>query len=169
MPNLKAVGIMLGNKYLKKLPKLKAAGSISLENSPVKTMPKLREAGVLIVQNSELRELPSLETVSKLCIIDCPFEDLSDLETAQDVFLCSTDANANLKALPKLKRANKIALYNCGIRNVKSSLKAEVEVGNEITDSQLSEKFDTFTDWYNSDVLQKSMDLLGDIVNRIQS
>ena len=188
MPNLKAVGILLGNKKLKKLPK--TAGSISLEDSPVKSIPKLREAGVLIAQNSELRELPSLETVSKLCVIDCPLEDLGDLETGEDIFLCSTDinkkmdiktlsdleevkklfvANANLKSLPKLKRAEKIALYNCDIRNVKSSLKAEVEIGNEISDKELSEKFDSFTDWYNSDVLQKSMDLLGDIVNRIQS
>ena len=34
---------------------------------------------------------------------------------------------------------------------------------------ELSEKFDTFTDWYNSDILNKSMDLLGNIVNQIKS
>ena len=44
----------------------------------------------------------------------------------------------------------------------------DVEIEVQITDEQLSEKFDTFTDWYNSDILQKSMDLLGNIVNQIK-
>ena len=38
----------------------------------------------------------------------------------------------------------------------------------QITDEMLSEKFDTFTDWYNSDILEKSMDLLGNVVNQIK-
>ncbi len=189
MPNLKAVGILVCNKTLKKLPKLKTAGSISLENSPIKSLSKLKEAGILIAQNSELKDLSSLEKVNKLCVIDCPLEDLKNLESAQDVFLCSSDenkkidvaslnklekvdklfvANSTLKALPKLKTAQKIALYNCEIKSIKSSINAEVEIGTKITDEQLSDKFDTFTDWYNSDVLQQSMDLLGNIVNRIQ-
>ena len=189
MPNLKAVGILLANKHLRKLPKLKSAGSVSLEDSPIKTLSKLKEAAIFIAQNSSLKELPALERAGKLCIVDCPFEDLKNLEYAQELFICSTDennkidisqlnkleevenlfvANSTLKALPKLKKANKIALYNCEIKSVKSSLNAEVEIKNHITDEQLSEKFDTFTDWYNSDILQNSMDLLGNIVNQIK-
>lgn len=190
MPNLKAVGILVANSNLKKLPKLKAAGSISFENSPVKSLPKLREIGILIIQNSKIKDLSELEKVSKLCIIDSPIEDLRSLEEAQDVFICSSDvnnkikltslnsleevgnlfvANASLKTLPKLKKAEKIAFYNCEVKNIKSSICAEVEIEKEITDQQLSDRFDTFTDWYNSDILQKSMDLLGDIVNQIKS
>ncbi len=190
MPNLKSVGILLGNKHLKKLPKLKLAGSVSIENSPIKSLPKLREAGVIIAQNSELQDLGALETVDKLCVVDCPLNDLKNLEEANDVFICSTDennkidipsiqelesieklfvANSTLKSLPKLKKAKKIALYNCEIKSIKASIGAEVEIKTQISDSELSEKFDTFTDWYNSDILQKSMDLLGNIVNQIQS
>ncbi len=190
MPNLKAAGILLTNKNLKKLPKLKAVGSISIENSNIKSLPKLKEAGILIAQNSKLKELSSLKKVTKLCIIDCPIEDLKELEAAQDVFICSSDpankidisalnkleeveklfvANANLKALPKLKKASKIALYNCEIKSIKHSITKDVEIEKEISDEKLSEKFDTFTDWYNSDVLTNSMDLLGEMVNIIKS
>lgn len=190
MPNLKAVGLLVTNEKLKKLPKLKAIGSVSLENSPIKSLPKLKEAGILIAQNSSLKDLSSLEAVTNLCIIDCPLEDLKNLKSASDMFICSSDennkidisslasleevnklfvANSNLKSLPKLKKANKIALYNCNVKNIKSSLKAEVEIETQISDEKLSEKFDTFTDWYNSDVLQKSMDLLGNVVSMIKS
>ncbi len=189
MPNLKAVGVLVANEKLKKLPKLKAIGSVSLENSPIKSLPKLKEAGILIAQNSALKDLSSLEAVTNLCIIDCPLEDLKNLKTVSDMFICSSDennkidipvlanleevnklfvANSTLKSLPKLKKANKIALYNCNVKNIKSSLKAEVEIETQITDEQLSEKFDTFTDWYNSEILEKSMDLLGNVVNMIQ-
>lgn len=189
MPNLKAVGILVCDETLKKLPKLKTAASISLENSPIKALPKLKEAGILIAQNSALADLSSLETVNKLCIIDCKIEDLKKLEEAQDIFICSSDennkpplsvlnslervdklfgANLNLKSLPKLKKANKIALYNTQIKSVKSSVCNDIEIETKIDDAQLSEKFDTFTDWYNSDVLNKSMDLLGNLVNQIQ-
>ena len=117
-------------------------------------------------------------------------EDLSELETAKDVFICSSDennktdikslnslvevdklfvANATLKTLPKLKKANKIALYNCEIKSLKKSITQNVEIENKINDEQLSEKFDSFTDWYNSDILSKSMDIIGDIVNQIKS
>ena len=71
--------------------------------------------------------------------------------------------------MPKLKEAKKIALYNCEIKNIKSSLKAEVEIKTQITDDELSEKFDTFTDWYNSEEFNKSLDILGNITNLIQS
>jgi len=189
MPNLKAVGVMLTNEHLKKMPKLKTAGSISFENSPLKSLPKLKEAGIFIAQNSSLKELPSLEKVGKLCIIDCPVEDIKNLEYGQDIFICSSDenkkidiavlnsleeveklfvANATLKSLPKLKKAGKIALYNCEIKSVKAASGAEVEIKNQISDAELSEKFDTFTDWYNSDILQNSMDLLGNVVNQIK-
>lgn len=189
MPNLKVAGIIVANKYLKKMPKLKAVGSMSLEESSIKALPKLKEAGILIAQNSPLKDLSSLETVLKLCVVDCPLEDIKELKTAQDIFICSSDvnnltpirtlnieevdklfvANTQLKQLPKIKKASKIALYNCEIKNVKHSVCSDIEIGKEISDSSLSDKFDTFTDWYNSDVLQKSMDLLGDLVNRIQS
>lgn len=190
MPNLKAAGVIVMNKKLKKLPKLKTVGSVSFEESAVKSLPKLKEAGILVAQNSILKELPSLERVSKLCIIDCPLEDLKELKSAGDVFLCSSDenkkmevvslnklddveklfvANAQLKSLPKLKKAEKIALYNCEIKSVKSSVCKDVEIKTQIADEELSEKFDTFTDWYNSEILDKSMDLLGSIVNKIQS
>lgn len=189
MPNLKAAGVFVTNKKIKKLPKLKFVSSISLEDSPIKSFPKLKEAGILIAQNSQLKELPVLESVARLCVVDCPLEDLKALTYAGDVFICSSDeankidvatlpkleeieklfvANATLKSIPKLKTAQKIALYNCEIKSIKQSVKAEVEIGTKITDEQLSDKFDTFTDWYNSDVLAKSMDLLGDIVNQIQ-
>ena len=189
MPNLKAVGILLTNKNLKKLPKLKSAGSISLENSIIKSLPKLKEVAIFIAQNSNLCELPALERAGKLCIVDCPLEELKNLEYAQEIFICSTDeknkinitqlnkleevenlfvANSTLKSLPKLKKAKKIALYNCEIKSVKASLNAEIEIKNQITDEQLSEKFDSFTDWYNSEIFQNSMDLLGNIVNQIK-
>lgn len=189
MPNLKAVGILLANKNLKKLPKLKSAGSISLENSIIKSLPKLKEVAIFIAQNSKLAELPALERAGKLCIVDCPLEELKNLEYAQEIFICSTDekskinitqlnkleevenlfvANSTLKSLPKLKKAKKIALYNCEIKSVKASLNAEIEIKNQITDEQLSEKFDSFTDWYNSEIFQNSMDLLGNIVNQIK-
>ena len=189
MPELKAAGIIVLNKTLKKLPKLKAVGSISLEDSMIKSLPKLKEAGILIAQNSKLKELPSLKKATKLCIIDCPVEDLKELEEAEDIFLCSSDennkikiinlanlkevnklfaANTALKSLPKLKKAQKIALYNCEVKSLKLQ-GAEIEIKNHISDSELSEKFDTFTDWYNSDILEKSMDLLGSVVNLIQS
>ena len=189
MPNLKAAGKIVLNSKLKKLPKLKAVGSIALENSQIKALPKLKEAGILIAQNSALKELSNLENVGKLCIIDCPLEDLSELKSAKDVFICSSDenqkidlkamknlkeveqlfvANSSLKALPSLKKASKVALYNCSIKSIKDSVCKNVEIATQITDSELSEKFDTFTDWYNSDVFQKSMDILGDIVNQIQ-
>ncbi len=189
-PNLKAVGVLLTNSHLKKLPKLKTAGSISIEDSPIKSLPKLKEAGIIIAQNSQLKELPNLEKVTKLCIIDCPIEDLGKLEQGEDIFICSSNedekiniqalknletvkklfiANSNIKSLPKLKKAEKIALYNCEIKSIKPSIKAEVEIENKISDEELSNKFDTFTDWYNSDLLNKSMDLLGNIVNKIQS
>ena len=190
MPNLKAAGVFVANKNLKKLPKLKTLSSISLEDSPIKSLPKLKEVAILIAQNSKLESLPSLETVQKLCVIDCPIEDIPELKSAGDVFICSSDeknktplsqlpkleevdkifvANSNLKSLPKLKKAQKIALYNCEIKSVKKSISDEIEVQDSITDEQLSEKFDTFTDWYNSDILHKSMDILGDIVNKIKS
>lgn len=190
MPNLKAVGILVTNETLKKLPKLKVAASISLENSPVKSLPKLKQVGILIAQSSSLADLSSLETAKKLCIIDCEIEDIKNLESADDIFICSSDennkskltilnsleyvdklfvANSNLKSLPKLKKANKIALYNTQIKSVKASIGAEVEIETKIDDEQLSQKFDTFTDWYNSDILTKSMDLLGNIVNQIKS
>lgn len=190
MPNLKAAGKIVANSKLKKLPKLKAIGSIALENSPIKALPKLKEAGILIAQNSALKELPSLENVGKLCVIDCPLEDLSELQNAKDVFICSSDenqkidlktiknlkeveqlfvANSSLKSLPSLKKAQKLAFYNCEIKSIKASISKNVEIENQISDDELSEKFDTFTDWYNSDVFQKSMDILGDIVNQINS
>lgn len=190
MPNLKAAGKIVANSKLKKLPKLKAIGSIALENSPIKTFPKLKEAGILIAQNSALKELPNLENVGKLCIIDCPLEDLNELKNAKDVFVCSSDenqkidlkamknlkeveqlfvANSSLKTLPNLKKAQKLAFYNCEIKSVKSSICKDVEIENQISDDVLSEKFDTFTDWYNSEIFQKSMDVLGDIVNQINS
>ncbi|MBR2068927.1 MAG: hypothetical protein IJ877_04110 [Candidatus Gastranaerophilales bacterium] len=190
MPELRAAGLFVVNKKLKKLPKLKFVSSIQLEDSPIKTLPKLKQAGILIAQNSQLKELPMLETVARLCIVDCPLEDLKNLKYAGDIFLCSSDennkidiqslskleeveklfvANSTLKSIPQLKKANKIGLYNCAIKSIKQSLGAEVEIANKITDEELSEKFDNFTDWYNSDVLQKSMDILGDIVNKINS
>lgn len=189
MPNLRAVEKMWINDKLKKLPKLKAVGSIALENSPIKTLPKLKEAGILIVQNSSLKELPNLENVGKLCVIDCPLEDLDSLQNAKDVFICSSNelekinlkslkslvevenlfvANSTLKQMPKLKKAGKIALYNCEVKNVKQAVCKNVEIAVQISDDDLSEKFDSFTDWYNSDVLDKSMDLLGNIVNQMK-
>lgn len=189
MPNLKAVNIFLVNSHLKKLPKLKAVGSMTMENSKIKTLPKLKDAAILIVQNSALSELSSLEHVERLCIIDSNVTDIKSLKNAGDVFICSSDennkidlaalpeleeinnlfvANTNLKALPKLKKAKKIALYNCNIKSVKPSIGAEVEIEVKISDEQLSEKFDTFTDWYNSDVFQHSMNIIGDVVNQIQ-
>lgn len=190
MPELKTVGILVTNKNLKKLPKLKVAASISLENSPIKSLSKLKQTGILIAQNSSLQNLESLEKVGKLCIIDCPVDDLKNLEFGQDIFICSSDenkkieigalnsleeveklfvANSTLKALPKLKKAQKLAFYNCEIKSVKASINAEVEIENHISDEELSNKFDTFTDWYNSDILQNSMDLLGSLVNQIKS
>ena len=190
MPNLKAAGKILVNSKLKKMPKLKAVGSISMENSKIKSLPKLKEAGIIVAQNSALKELVSLETVGKLCIIDCDIEDLSSLKSAKEIFICSTNenqkvnlkalkelkevdnlfvANSNLKNLSNLKKAQKVALYNCDVKSVKESICKDVEIQTQISDEQLSEKFDAFTDWYNSDVFDKSMDLLGDIVNKIQS
>ena len=189
MPHLKAVGKFFVSENLKKLPKLKAVGSISMENSKIKALPKLKDADILIAQNSALMDISALENVGKLCIVDCPVSEIKSLETAQDVFICSTDnankidlpvirsleevdklfvANSTLKQLPSLKKANKIALYNCEIKSIKSSIKAEVEIKTEISDEQLAEKFDTFTDWYNSEMFTKSLDILGDIVNQIQ-
>ncbi len=190
MPELRAAGIFVANKNLKKLPKLKFVSSIQLEESPIKSLPKLKEAGIFIAQNSQLKELPALETVARLCIVDCPLEDLKSLKYAGDVFVCSSDennkialqslpkleeveklfvANSAIKSIPQIEKAEKIAFYNCSIKKVKQSLKAQAEIADKITDEELSEKFDNFTDWYNSEVLQKSMDILGDIVNRIQS
>lgn len=190
MPNLKAVGVFVVNKKLKRVPKLKVAGSISMEESSIKSMPKLKEVEVLIAQNSKLEELPSLERASKLCIVDTPVSDLKSLERGGDIFICSSDennkneltalnnleeveklfvANSNLKALPKLKNAKKVALYNCQIKNFKGDKDTEVEIGSEISDDELSEKFDNFTEWYDSDVFNKSMNLLGEMVNIIQS
>ncbi len=190
MPNLKAVGRLITNSKLKKLPKLKAAGSIVMENSPINALPKLKEAGVLIAQSSALKDLSSLENVSKLCIIDCPLKELKELTSAQDVFICSTNeeekieisslesleevtklfvANSTLKHLPSLKKAEKLAFYNCQVKNIKAAICSDVEIENHISDDELSEKFDTFTDWYNSDILNTSMDLLGGIVNQIKA
>ena len=190
LPNLKAVGVLLVNKHLKKMPKLKSAGSSSMENSVVKSLPKLKEVAIFIAQSSSLEELPNLERAGKMCIVDCPFEEMKNLEYAQELFICSTDenkklklsilnkleevenlfvVNTELKSLPKLKKAKKIALYNCEIKSVKSSINAEVEIKNEISDEQLSEKFDKFTDWYNSEIFKNSMDLLGNIVNQMKS
>lgn len=189
MPNLKAVGRIVVNAKLKKMPKLKAAGMISLENSSIKALPKLKEVGILIVQNSSLKELPNLENAGKLCIIDSPIEDLNSLKNAQDAFICSSDenrkldiktlkelvevkklfvANSTLKSLPKLKKAEKLAFYNCDIKSIKSTICKDVEIETKISDEILSEKFDTFTDWYNSDLLQSSMNILGDLVNQIK-
>ena len=88
-----------------------------------------------------------------------------ELEEVDKLFV----ANSNFKSLPKLKKAKKVALYNCEIKSFKGEKDTEVEIGNEISDEQLSEKFDTFTEWYNSDILNKSMNLLGEMVNIIQS
>lgn len=190
MPNLKAVGALLTNSKLKKLPKLKAVGSISFENSPLRSLPKLKEAKIFIAQNSMLEELPSLERVGKLCIVDCPLEDLKSLEVAENVFICSSDenlkinlkslpkfeevqelfvANSSLKTLPKLKKAKKLAFYNCEVKSVKPSVCKDFEIETHINDEKLSEKFDVFTNWYNSEVLDNTMDLLGSIVSRIKS
>ena len=189
MPNLKSVGTFVTNKNLKKLPKLKYLNCASFENSSINSLPKLKKAGILILQNSKIKELPALEVVGRLCIIDCPIEDLKELKYAGEVFICSSDennkinivslnsleevdrmfvANSALKSMPKLKKAQKLALYNCEIKSVKSSLAKDVQIENHISDEELAEKFDTFTDWYNSDIFQKSMDMLGDIVNNIQ-
>ncbi|MBQ9149596.1 hypothetical protein IJX73_01560 [bacterium] len=189
MPNLKAVGKFIVNSKLKKLPKLKAVSSISLVNSNINSLPKLKEAGILIAQNSKLKDLENLENVGNLCIIDCPLEELKSLKTGKDIFICSSDenqkinlkalnkletvekifiANATLKTLPKLKSAKKVALYNCEIKNIKSTICPEIEIKNHISDDELSNKFDTFTDWYNSDILNQSLDLLGSVVNQIK-
>ena len=189
MPNLKVVGIFVVNKKLKRIPKLKKAGSISMEESIIRSIPSLEEVEVLIAQNSRLEELPSLKRANKLCIIDTPIKDLKNLTIGGDIFICSSDekdkneltvlnnlaeveklfiANSNLKSLPKLKKAKKVALYNFVIKSFKGSKETEVEIKNEISDEELSEKFDTFTEWYNSDVFNKSMDLLGEMVNIIQ-
>ncbi len=190
MPELKAAGVFVANKVLKKLPKLKFVSSIQLDGSPIRTLPKLKKAGIVIVQNSNLKSLASLEAVARLCIIDCPFEDLKKLKYAGDVFICSSDesnkidvqalpeleeveklfvANSTLKSIPQIKKADKIAFYNCEIKTVKQSLKGVTEIKNKISDEELSEKFDTFTDWYNSEILAKSMEILGGIVNKINS
>ena len=190
MPNLKVVGVFVVNKKLKRVPKLKRAGSISMEESIIRSMPNLEEVEVLIVQNSNLEELPSLQRANKLCIIDTPLKDIRSFKSGGDVFICSSDenkkneivvlnnleevdnlfiANSNIKALPKLKQAKKVALYNCDIRSFKGSKDTIVEIKSEISDEELSEKFDTFTEWYDSDVLNKSMNLLGEMVNIIQS
>ncbi|MBR1618156.1 hypothetical protein IJ670_08405 [bacterium] len=190
MPNLKVAGIFVTNKNLKKLPKLKFVSSIVLEDSQIKSFPKLKQAGIIIAQNSSLEEMPLLEVVEKLCIVDCPIKDLSSLKTAGEVFICSSDeknknkirnldnleevnklfvANSNLKSMSNLKHANKIALFNCDTKAVKKGVCADVEIQNKINDTDLTSKFDNFTDWYNSEILQKSMDMLGDIVNKIQS
>lgn len=185
MPNLKAVRRFFVNSKLKKLPKLKSAGSLILENSSINALPKLKEAGILIAQNSLLKDLPSLKRCFKLCIIDCPLQELKELEEAEDIFVCSSNenekidiktfaslkevkklfvANVNLKQLPKLKKADKIALYNCEIKSIKNAVCSDVEIETHISDEQLSEKFDTFTDWHNSDIMNKSMDILGDFL-----
>ena len=190
MPELRAVGVFVLNKKLKKLPKLKFVSSIQLEDSPIKSLPKLKDAGILIAQNSKLKNLPSLENVARLCIVDCPVEDLKSLQFAGDVFICSTDennkidiqtlpqleeveklfvANSTLKSLPKINKVEKAAFYNCEIKSIKQSLKSVTEIKNKITDEELSDKFDSFTDWYNSEVFSKSMEMLGSIVNKINS
>ncbi len=190
MPNLKAAGIFIVNKKLKRVPKLKKAGSISMEESSIRSLPNLEEVEVLIIQNSKLEELPSLKKATKLCIIDSPVKDLKNLKIGGDIFICSSDienknkltvlnnleeveklfvANSNLKSLPKLKKAKKVALYNCDIKSFKGSKDTEVEIKTKISDEELSEKFDTFTEWYNSDVFNKSMNLLGEMVNIIKS
>lgn len=189
MPNLKVVGFFVSNEKLKKLPKLKTIGLANFESSMLKTLPKLKEAGLLIIQNSLLKEIPNLERVQKICIIDTQVVNLKELKEAQEIFICSSDeqnkielkslpklenvenlfvANSQLKTLPNLKSAKKIALYNCEIRSLKQGICKEVEIQKQISDEELSEKFDTFTDWYNSDILNKSMDLLGNIVNHIK-
>ena len=190
MPELKAAGIFVTNNNLKKLPKLKFVSSIQLDGSPIKSLPKLKEAGIVIIQNSKLTALPSLEAVARLCIIDCPFTDLKNLQFAGDIFLCSSDennkidvqtlpkleeveklfvANSTLKSIPSMKKADKMAFYNCAIKSVKQPLKKITEIQNKISDEELSDKFDTFTDWFNSEILAKSMDIIGDIVNQINS
>ncbi len=187
-PNLRAVGTFIVNNHLKKAPKLKTIGSAALDGSLIKSLPKLKEAGILTIQNSKLEELPALEKAEKLCIIDSPVSDLKKLEFAQDIFICSTDennklplialnslaetenlfvANTDLKSLPKLKIAKKIALYNCEIKSFKGVKNAEVEIQNHISDEELNDKFDTFTDWYNSSVLNNSMNLLGEFASTL--
>ena len=84
---------------------------------------------------------------------------LNSLEEVDKLFV----ANSQLKNLPKLKKAEKIALYNCEIKNVKDLICKDVEIATQIHDDDLSEKFDTFTDWYNSDIFQKSMDIFEDL------
>ena len=190
MPELKAVGLLVCNKTLKKLPKLKRAISINMDESAIKTLPKLVEIDTLIAQNSKLEELNNLEKANKICIIDCPIKDLKSLKQVQSLFICSSDennknqiltlnnleevdkifvANSELKSLPELKKANKIGLYNTNVKSIKKSIKAEIEINSKISDDELSEKFDGFTNWYNSDILEKSMDLLGEVVNKIKS
>ena len=90
---------------------------------------------------------------------------LNNLEEVDKIFV----ANSELKSLPELKKANKIGLYNTNVKSIKKSIKAEIEINSKISDDELSEKFDGFTDWYNSDILEKSMDLLGEVVNKIKS
>jgi len=68
-----------------------------------------------------------------------------------------------------LKNAKKIALYNSEIKKIKPTVCRDVEIQTHISDKELTEKFDTFTDWYNSDVFKQSLDLLGNIVNQIKS
>lgn len=190
MPELKAVGLLVCNKTLKKLPKLKRAISINMDESNIKALPKLVEIDTLIAQNSKLEELNNLERANKICIIDCPIKDLKSLKQVNDLFICSSDeeninqiltlnsleeankifvANSELKSLPKLKKAEKIGLYNTNVKSIKKSIKAEIEIKVKIADEELSEKFDGFTNWYNSDILEKSMALLGDVVNKIKS
>jgi len=189
MPNLKAVGIFVTNDKLKKLPKLKIAGSISFTGGAVKNLSKIKNAGVIVVQNSALEDLSGLEDVSKLCIIDCEKIDLKNLKKAQDVFICSSDenkkidikslprleeidnlfvANTNLKTLPKLKKAKKLAFYNCEIKNIKASIGADFEIKTQINDIELNQKFDKFTDWYNSEILEQSMQLITSIINSMK-
>lgn len=189
MPNLRAVGNFVVNSKLKKLPKLKALGAISLVESKINSLPKLKSAGIIIAQNSSLKDLENLEEVGNLCIIDCPLEELKSLKKANNIFICSSDenqkinikslnkleevenifiANSNLKSLPKLKKAQKIALYNCEINSIKSSIAKNIEIQKEIKDEELSEKFDTFTDWYNSDLFNCSMNAIADIVSQIK-
>lgn len=189
MPNLKIAGSIIVSGELKKVPKLKRAISISLDGSLVKAFPKLKEVDILIAQNSALEKLDSLEASRKLCLIDCPIKDLSELKNVEDLFICSSDeenkielkelkslqsaknvfiANCLIKALPNLKNVEKIGLFNTEIKSIKKSIKAQIEISNKISDEDLSNKFDSFTDWYNSDILNKSMDLLGEVVKQIK-
>ena len=86
------------------------------------------------------------------------------LNVSVEYLIGATSTLEENSVAPELKASNR-DVFSSNLRLLMSKAgKSRKEVSEAIDVS-----YNTFTDWYNSDIFEQSMDLLGNIINKIRS